>query len=154
MSAGGRARSANLLAVLALVTIAGCTTIALQLVAERNGPKHAEEPRPAEFAAPESSAGIAPLALDHTSSTSTGAGADDAADHHPYRDIYRFQRRPLVDRRFTGQATGRAPLPEEEVSGVQNYAETIPPAVFLTMLSSTSPFYSSSTPQHQQSVKQ
>lgn len=113
MSAGGcKARSTNLLAVFALVTIAGCATVVLELASVLTGPTHADELVRLESAAPDGS--------DSTTSTSTPRTAADDPDHRPYfRDIGHSHRRPLVDRRFTGQATGRAPLPEEEASGMQ-----------------------------------
>ena len=115
-------RSNNLLTVLALAMVAGCTTIALQLVAsERNGPTHASELKAEtpDLVPPQ-------LELRPEGGPPPGAagGATDTNEHHAYSYVdsvlaaiapSRFRRRPLVDRRFAGQRTGRAPMPEEEV---------------------------------------
>lgn len=114
----GKTRSANLLAVLALAIIAGCTTVALQLVAsEQYEPRHAGEAGGVDSPSPELgwSDVVPPLRSDHRRDGQEG-------QEHPYADgdsvaaPRRFRRRPLVDRRFTGQRTGRPPKLEEEVS--------------------------------------
>ncbi|CAM9392310.1 unnamed protein product, partial [Ectocarpus fasciculatus] len=133
---GARTR---LLAVLALAAVAGCTTIALQLLASNlsswPGSGHkAKGAMPAEFVVAPSSAVVAPLpsppppARSRTTSLEPGEGKQPAegTEARPYGDadlsmvVPGFQqgrRRPLVvDRRFTGQRTGRPPNLEEEAS--------------------------------------
>lgn len=104
----GKTRSANLLAVLALAIIAGCTTVALQLVAsEQYEPRHAGEAGGADSPSPE--LGWSDVVPSLRSDQPYADGDSVAAPR-------RFRRRPLVDRRFTGQRTGRPPKLEEEVS--------------------------------------
>lgn len=114
----GKTRSANLLAVLALAIIAGCTTVALQLAASQgNGPRYAGGAGGAELPEPGWSDVVPPLSSDQQPTGEEGQGQE-----HPYADVdsiaapSRSRRRPLVDRRFTGQRTGRPPKPEEEAS--------------------------------------
>lgn len=114
----GKTRSANLLAVLALATVAGCTTVALQLVAsEQNEPRHAGEAGGVESPELGWSDVVPPLPpSDHKQSTG------EQGQENPYAEVgsitgpSRFRRRPLVDRRFTGQRTGRPPNLEDEAS--------------------------------------
>lgn len=133
---GARTR---LLAVLALAAVAGCTTIALQLLASNlsswPGSGHkAKGAMPAEFVVAPSSAVVAPLppprlpARSRTTSLEPGEGKQPAegTKARPYGDadlsmvvpgFRQGRRRPLVvDRRFTGQRTGRPPNLEEEAS--------------------------------------
>lgn len=127
---GGKTRSANLLAVFALATIAGCATIVLQLAASRtSGPRHAGEALLRAAYASESSQN-APLQgrVDggeqrRRHQRQAGSRRWDMVELAPYGDINpdvdipaaQLRRRPLVDRRFVGQRTGRPPKPEEEV---------------------------------------
>eukprot|EP00752_Nemacystus_decipiens_P008848 g7896.t1 len=112
----GKTRSANLLAVLALAIIAGCTTVVLQLLAsEQNEPRHAGEAGAGD--SPE--LGWSDVVPPPTPSDNRPP-AKQRRKPHPYADgssiaaPSRSRRRPLVDRRFTGQRTGRPPNPEEE----------------------------------------
>lgn len=117
----GCTRSNNFLTVLALAMVAGCTTIALQLVAsERNGPKHASE----SMMRAELPEGLDDEIPPHHRPPGEAGGGPKDSEYHAYSYVdsdlaipapRRLRRRPLVDRRFAGQRTGRPPMPEEEV---------------------------------------
>lgn len=113
----GKTRSANLLAVLALAIVAGCTTVALQLVAsEQSEPRSTGAPGGVERPELEWS-DVVPPVPNHNHPQ-----AGEEGQEPPYADVgsimapSRLPRRPLVDRRFTGQRTGRPPKPEEEAN--------------------------------------
>ncbi|CAM9299935.1 unnamed protein product, partial [Hapterophycus canaliculatus] len=128
---GGKTRSSTLLVVFALATIAGCSTIVLQLsFSRKRGPRHAGEAvlraayvsESSEIAPPRASmdGGGQQVMPDEPEA---GSRQWDVTGQPPYGDIgpdveipaAQLKRRPLVDRRFVGQRTGRPPKPEEEV---------------------------------------
>lgn len=162
---GARTR---LLAVLALAAVAGCTTIALQLLASNLNSwpgGHKGEAMRAEFLTASSSAtGVAPLPPTARNSWEPGEGKQPAGgtERRRYGDTdlslavpghQQGRRLPLVvDRRFTGQRTGRPPKPEEEASlllvSVEMTLSTTPPPPLRTLHTEHQPCAYAPLPPH------